>query len=504
MQSCNDMKSKIPFSTFKITLGLLLVFLIAGTAFANSSNDPQPSSGAEELIYSQSIYSSEEATKAITVTSSLSEEERYGNITYSDRTRPIRMFRPITSDAQHKVSVSFKAPKSGVLSQALLFWIYKSPHYAQGDGGQYIFELRSDDGTSDHAPGEEVLSHVGPIDFPLRDTWAWWPISFPVYLEEGKWYHIIFCNVHPSPENNYASYEYLSHEEDNVPQGLDWVIWTQKYDDSSPWVRNDEVSGEVYGGNEASIILRWEDDTFWGQGYISAMADPPRPRIFGNTLAAEYFIADQDRIVDRISIRLSRIGNPKDRLYVRLEDENGQTIFENTLAEASELPIFDPYDGKTKPFITLNLEPSVQLKKDTAYRLILASPDSESEENSFVLGCPVYSSTNVSTNLSIPSEILTWQGNNRGYLITSVNGGNSWTADPNADMSFYFSSELPSYPAEDINQDGNVNVLDLQICANVFIGAETDPVLVQRADVNGDEVVDVFDVQQIAQKILGE
>lgn len=54
----------------------------------------------------------------------------------------------------------------------------------------------------------------------------------------------------------------------------------------------------------------------------------------------------------------------------------------------------------------------------------------------------------------------------------------------------------------DLNGDGGVNVLDVQLCVNVFLGAETDPSIVSRADVNGDGKVDVLDVQQIANIVL--
>ncbi len=54
----------------------------------------------------------------------------------------------------------------------------------------------------------------------------------------------------------------------------------------------------------------------------------------------------------------------------------------------------------------------------------------------------------------------------------------------------------------DINQDGRVDVLDVQLCVNVFLGMETDPELVSRADANGDGEVNVLDVQLIANIFL--
>ena len=58
-------------------------------------------------------------------------------------------------------------------------------------------------------------------------------------------------------------------------------------------------------------------------------------------------------------------------------------------------------------------------------------------------------------------------------------------------------------PAEgDLNGDGGVDVLDVQLCVNVFLGATLDPAIVARADVNTDGAVDVLDVQRIANIVL--
>lgn len=47
-----------------------------------------------------------------------------------------------------------------------------------------------------------------------------------------------------------------------------------------------------------------------------------------------------------------------------------------------------------------------------------------------------------------------------------------------------------------------MDVLDVQLCVNVFLGMETDPELVSRADANGDGEVNVLDVQLIANIFL--
>jgi subtilisin family serine protease len=55
----------------------------------------------------------------------------------------------------------------------------------------------------------------------------------------------------------------------------------------------------------------------------------------------------------------------------------------------------------------------------------------------------------------------------------------------------------------DLNLDGSVDVLDVQLCVNVFLSSETDPGVIARADVNADTNVDVLDVQLIVNLFLG-
>jgi xylan 1,4-beta-xylosidase len=55
---------------------------------------------------------------------------------------------------------------------------------------------------------------------------------------------------------------------------------------------------------------------------------------------------------------------------------------------------------------------------------------------------------------------------------------------------------------EDVNQDGKVDSIDLQLCINVILNSETDPIIVQRADVTKDGYVNSSDIYRIIEKIL--
>jgi hypothetical protein len=47
-----------------------------------------------------------------------------------------------------------------------------------------------------------------------------------------------------------------------------------------------------------------------------------------------------------------------------------------------------------------------------------------------------------------------------------------------------------------------VDVLDVQLIVNVFLGSQTDPEIVARSDVNGDGQVNVLDVQAVVNAYL--
>ncbi len=78
------------------------------------------------------------------------------------------------------------------------------------------------------------------------------------------------------------------------------------------------------------------------------------------------------------------------------------------------------------------------------------------------------------------------------------------TAEPSTPTHTPTPTDTPSgIPIEaDVNQDGQVNVLDVQLCVNVILGTETNPDIVAHADVNEDGDVNVLDVQNIVNVIL--
>ncbi|MBN1264248.1 MAG: hypothetical protein JXA25_02060 [Anaerolineales bacterium] len=65
-----------------------------------------------------------------------------------------------------------------------------------------------------------------------------------------------------------------------------------------------------------------------------------------------------------------------------------------------------------------------------------------------------------------------------------------------------FTTGTPQPADPDLNQDGSINILDIQVCINIILGSETSSMLAQRADLNGDGSVDQSDLHQIVSSVL--
>jgi hypothetical protein len=90
-----------------------------------------------------------------------------------------------------------------------------------------------------------------------------------------------------------------------------------------------------------------------------------------------------------------------------------------------------------------------------------------------------------------------------GYLIVqSIDfEGNPVPQGSAPDIGAYEYRASP-YLKEDLNRDGRADALDVQHCINASIGMEPDPLILERADVNEDGIIDESDLIMIIDAIL--
>jgi hypothetical protein len=112
-------------------------------------------------------------------------------------------------------------------------------------------------------------------------------------------------------------------------------------------------------------------------------------------------------------------------------------------------------------------------------------------------------------NLVGGTYALRWLDIATGTIITQIDmtlpdGDQAWSppAGFGSEVAVYVSRTGPVSGPGDLNEDGNVDVLDVQLCANVFLGTETDQEIIANADLDGDDTVNVLDVQLVVNIIL--
>jgi parallel beta-helix repeat protein len=152
-------------------------------------------------------------------------------------------------------------------------------------------------------------------------------------------------------------------------------------------------------------------------------------------------------------------------------------------------PTQTPMPTTLPPSPTRTLLPTTAAPSATSVPSPTATPTPTSTSSFTVTPTPTFTPTTMATWTRTPTRTPT-------AISTAIRADTS-TATAAA-------TETPTRAllAEDINLDGHVDVVDVQLCVNVFLGKETDPGIVARANVNADGQVNVLDVQQIVNLFL--
>ena len=126
----------------------------------------------------------------------------------------------------NQVSLRFEAKYELILSTIRTYWIFANhdttplPGYARGWRGQYEVSLCPDLNGSPGLPLDFASRVADPLYQEQAGTTTptgWEPVgAFPLHafsnrtiLTAGKYYHVVFKNVDPDPEHNYASLDFL-------------------------------------------------------------------------------------------------------------------------------------------------------------------------------------------------------------------------------------------------------------------------------------------------------
>ena len=266
----------------------------------------------------------------------------------------------------YKDDYRFKAKHSGKLTsfRPYIIWSTSKSGYHSGTGGTLLFELKTDDGSSEHRPSNNVIAsvvHANPLDkgfFPL--------ISFPssANLTEGQIYHITVTNIDSDPVNNYVSMDHLykySAEDPMQPNSsdLDWAemqSWT-----GSDW--------KVRRENTPILALYYSDGHTEGTGYMEVWVGAPKSISGTSSIREKFTVSGGDRNIDELNIRLRRVSG-SDSLTYKVQAQSGSVVQQGTIPASS-------VTTATRPtWVKAVFESTKKLLNGQSYYLVFTAPSS--------------------------------------------------------------------------------------------------------------------------------
>ncbi|MFH1440916.1 MAG: glycoside hydrolase family 20 zincin-like fold domain-containing protein [Candidatus Omnitrophota bacterium] len=148
----------------------------------------------------------------------------------------------------------------------------------------------------------------------------------------------------------------------------------------------------------------------------------------------------------------------------------------------------------------LELETSQQVEAGEVLEFAMQAVDIDGDTITFTCLNPPQGAEIIDEDFSDNSAIFSWEtpSNINGKYVVTIEANDGKGGNIPRDV--YVTLLDGSYG--DINTDGKVDIIDLQLCVNVVLGVETNPEILTRADVNQDSDVNVADVQKLVNKIL--
>ncbi len=354
---------------------------------------------------------------------------------------------PINVDDTN-VSYRFRAEHSGLLESVAFYLVINKPLYTQGDGGHLLVELRTDDGTGNHFPSNEVLaSHY--IDKPMDGrsypgsfvplpgnpspcTGSSCGAAFPkiplnAQIEEGKLYHIVFSNTHADSRNNWMSLNLLWADSTPMQPMFDDLDFALLFYDNfhKTWTTNSEtlrtpiLSVDYVGGNSQ------------GQGYIEAWTNGSVAIAGDNKVRERFTVSGKDRQISKAFVKVQKPAgtNPGD-LTFKLQKDDGTIIEEGNVASASIS------EGRMQ-WASYSFREKHTLKAGETYALVLEAPPGDS-----------YSTFAIREGGDVGLNGGLFKDGNAYY---SDDGGQSWKVIRYSgfDLQFYFELSCPNGNCEE-------------------------------------------------------
>ena len=355
-------RNSLPHKTLLAIAGIVgLVFAGCGVTAPrpNSANNPAQSnsSSASSSGSGQSGSTSGSGSGGSDPTGTTSTGTGvYGSATNADALNNITI-------GPHVVSYRFLSRHTGTVSAVHLFLIVHGPHagYNSGTGGTLKVQLETDDGSSDHQPSGKIL---GTYTIPQPQN------PFPVIalspapkLQAGTFYHLVFSNTDPNPNENFVSVDnlYMEHPLNPMQPGY-------SNEHLATLIQDSPNSWSVYNFNTPVFELDFTDGASFGQGYMEVWVGAPEPISSANAVRETFTVTGGDKAVTSVAVRVARTSGSGD-LTVRLEQDDGNVVEQGAIPSAAI-----PLSSSEYTWATYNFSAMRTLLDGQTYHLDFEAP----------------------------------------------------------------------------------------------------------------------------------
>lgn len=283
-----------------------------------------------------------------------------------------------------EVSFRFIAGKSVTVDSLRYFNAYSltKPGYHSGNGGWLLIELRSDDGSPNHAPGRVTLA-TGTVYSPLNvQKQLLVKFDAPAKLEAGKVYHITFRNCDPAPEINHVSINTmmvfkprdLTKPEQPGLAPLDMqVLARDKYNTHWRLFKPYHTCTPIFSLYcDGKVVVP-------GYGGMESWVAFPR-RIAGPEAVRQIFTPFLDVEVKNVAIRVAKSGNPGPLKAVLRTDVGVAHAWGSVLTASYVDTVLIPPNRLGHGWAVIPFDRPVTLLRGIQYRLEFTAPKGDAYE----------------------------------------------------------------------------------------------------------------------------
>jgi len=279
----------------------------------------------------------------------------------------------------NQVDLRFKAGPGGILQgiRPFIIWSFRKAGYHSGTGGILNVEIQADDGTPAHLPSGQVLAasvqrlYIVPASdqfFPL--------ITFDrsPALAPGSFYHAVFSNPHPQPDQNFVSVNALFSQTAEHPiqparRDEDWAMLFRNRPHPAWALRRTPGTSEGFTPNLEVYCSGGSQ----GVGYMEVWMGAGKPVSGAEKVGEVVTVSGAPRQVASVAVRVRRLSGEAP-LGFTLE-ENGRTCAEGQ-GEGPLPPASTTCSLGGCGWITCTFPAPLSLVPGRTYRLVLTAPAS--------------------------------------------------------------------------------------------------------------------------------